>query len=58
VFVFLVCGVNELNVFCLLEDVSTSSLLTVIYLFVSFDAFDSVSLGFSQNIGKLIGADG
>ena len=57
-FIFLVCGVNELHVFCLLEDVSTSSLLTVIYLFVSFDVFDSVSLGFSQTIGKLKGADG
>jgi hypothetical protein len=27
-------------------------------MFVSFDSFDSMSLGFSQTIGKLIGADG
>ena len=26
-------------------------------MFVSFDAFDSVSSGFSQTIGKLIGGD-
>ncbi len=57
-FVFLVCGVNELNVSCLLENVSTSSLSTVIYLLVSFDVFDTMSLGFSQTIGKLIGGDG
>ena len=44
-FVFLVCGVNEFNVFCLLlKDVSTNSLSTEIYLFVSFDVFDSVAL--------------
>jgi hypothetical protein len=55
--VFLVCEVNELNVYCLLEDVPTSSLSTVIYLLVSFDVFDSVALGFSQTSGKLIGGD-
>ncbi len=57
-FLFLVYGVNELNVFCLLEDVSTSSLSNVIYLSVSFDELDSVCLGFSQTIGKLIGGYG
>ena len=54
-FVVLVCEVNELNVFCLLEDVSTSSLSSVIYIFVSFDVFYSVALGLSQTIGKLTG---
>jgi hypothetical protein len=58
VFVFLVYGVYEIIVLCVLEDVSTSSLLTVIYMFVSFEVFDSMSLGFSQTIGKLIEADG
>ncbi len=57
-FVFLVCGVNELNVFYLLENVSTGLLSIVIYLLVSLDVFDSVSLGFSQMIVKLIGCDG
>ncbi len=57
-FVFLVYGVNELYAFCLLEDVSTRSLSTAIYLLVFFYVLDSVSLGFSQTIGKLIGGDG
>ena len=37
--------------------VSKTASSTVIYLFVSFDIFDSVSLGFLQTIGKLIEGD-
>ena len=47
----------NLNVFCLLEDVSKNWFSSVIYLFVLFDVFDSVALRFSQTIGKWIGGD-